>query len=217
MTDAEPAVTMRFFPPRRWIMRALVLPVLLAASWAGGFAWFLLATGSTAAPPPHADAILALTGGAGRVEAALRLLAEGRADRLLVSGVGRAAEFPELAHRAGVGSALAPRVTLGRAALSTRGNAAEAADWVRQHGVRSLIVVTSFYHMPRALAELRQTLPEVTLHPSPVPPPLGRAVSEVVGLRLLASEYSKFLVAELGLSRLRAREEASDGRGQPEG
>ena len=43
----------------------------------------------------------------------------------------------------------------------TRGNAAETAEWARAHQVRSLIVVTSAYHMPRALAELGRDLPDV--------------------------------------------------------
>ncbi len=75
---------------------------------------------------------MAFTGGPERVETALRLLAEGRADRLLLSGIGGGAELPELAHRAGVDPLpLATRVTIGRNATTTRGNAAETAAWAR--------------------------------------------------------------------------------------
>jgi uncharacterized SAM-binding protein YcdF (DUF218 family) len=196
---------------RRAVLLSFALPLLLVALWGGGFLWFLHLATRTAPPPPHSDAILALTGGAGRVETALRLLAAFGADRLLISGVGRPAEFPELAHRAGVPASLAPLVTLGRAALSTRGNAAEAAAWVRDNNVRSLIVVTSYYHMPRALAELRQTLPGVVLHPLPVVPGSSGPASPV-GLRLLASEYTKFLAVELGLSRLGGPNEPADAQ-----
>jgi uncharacterized SAM-binding protein YcdF (DUF218 family) len=179
---------------RRPVLGALAVLVLL---WLTGFAWFLRLADRVPPPPPRADAIVVLTGGAGRVEAALRLLAEGRARIALVSGVGGAAEFASLARRAGVDAALGARVTLGRAAQSTRGNAAETAAWARANDVRSLIVVTAFYHMPRALAELARTLPGVTLYPSPVTPGAS--------WRLLAGEYGKFLAAELGLTALDQR------------
>ncbi|MCX7381159.1 MAG: YdcF family protein [Alphaproteobacteria bacterium] len=195
----------------------------LALLWGGGFGWFLRETAREAALPAHADGIVALTGGAGRVEAALHLLADGRADRLLISGVGGAAEFGALAQRANVTAAaitaapitaaLAPRVTLGRAATSTRGNAAEAAEWSRANRVGSLIVVTAAFHMPRAMAEFSRAMPNVALHPAPV-----RAGSQRddAGLRVLAGEYSKFLAAEAGLSAFVSRaDERSAARTHP--
>lgn len=190
---------------RRWRRVALAGLALLAGAWGAGFLWFLHATAglSTVDLPVRADGIIALTGGAGRVELALRLLAQDRAERLLISGVGRA-DFPELARRAGVDAALAPRVTLGRAAASTRGNALEAQEWAHGIGARTIIVVTSAYHMPRALAELERTLPDMRLIAAPVLPP---DIGAVARLRLLAGEYTKFLAAELGLSRFGAREE----------
>jgi uncharacterized SAM-binding protein YcdF (DUF218 family) len=164
----------------------------LALLWGAGFVWFLRIAERTAPLPPQADGIVVLTGGAGRVEAALRLLAEGRARVALVSGVGGAAAFSELARRAGVEPELSVRVTLGRAAQSTRGNAAETAAWARANALESLIVVTAFYHMPRALAELARALPGVALYPAPV--------AAEAPWRLLAGEYTKWLAAELGLS-----------------
>ena len=105
---------------------------------------------------------MAFTGGPERVETALRLLAEDRADRLLLSGIGGGAELAELAHRAGVDPLpLASRVTIDRSAATTRGNATDTADWARANAIRSLLVVTASYHMPRAIAELARALPEV--------------------------------------------------------
>jgi uncharacterized SAM-binding protein YcdF (DUF218 family) len=185
------------------VKRALIIAAAgLALIWGAGFGWFLRTAAHAPPPPPAADGIVALTGGAGRVEAALRLLAEGRAHRLLVSGVGGPAEFATLARRAGVDPALGARVTLGRAALSTRGNAAEAAEWARANGIGSLIVVTAGYHMPRAMAELARALPGVVLYPAPVTPPALRDGAEPALLPLLAGEYTKFLAAEIGLTAL---------------
>src|SRR5512133_954705 len=95
---------------------ACVAAALLAG--AAGFAWFVhLAGGHAAGVPEHTDGIVAFTGGPERVETALRLLAEGRADRVLLSGIGGGAELSELARRSGVDPVpLAPRVTIDRKA-----------------------------------------------------------------------------------------------------
>lgn len=195
---------MTLAPGRRWRAGLLAAGALLLL-WLAGFGWFALASGAMPDLPAHADGIVALTGGAGRVELGLKLLEDGRADRLLISGVGAPATFPELAHLAGTDPALAPRVTLGRTAHSTRGNARETAAWAQTWAISSLFVVTSFYHMPRALAEMRAALPAVTLYPVPVTPPGGAPV------RLLVVEYTKFLGAELGLSRFSWPRSSRDG------
>ena len=210
-------MAVRRLPARRPVSWALAVAAVLAVAWTGGFAWFLHAASTETAPTPAADGIVALTGGAGRVEAALRLLADGRARVLLVSGVGGAAEFAELARRAGVDPHLGNRVTLGRVAASTRGNAAETADWAHANAVRSLIVVTAGYHMPRALAELGRALPEVALYPSTVLPPALREGRRASMLPLLAGEYTKWLAAELGLTALDPRSSGHpDTRATPE-
>ena len=189
MTERLPRIALRLL--------AGLLALLLI--WSAGLLGFIALIESQGEDlPAGADGIIALTGGAGRVERALHLLAEGRAARLLISGVGRT-EFAELAARAGVDPALAPRVTLGRTAINTHGNAQEAAEWVQGLPDRGgpIIVVTSGYHMPRAMVELRRALPDRRLHPVPVLLPGDR-----LRLRLLAGEFSKFLAAEIGLSRL---------------
>jgi uncharacterized SAM-binding protein YcdF (DUF218 family) len=180
--------------------RLLLLPLAAVLGWTAGFAWFVHTAWSPTPPPPVADGIVVLTGGAERVQAGLRLLQDGASHRLLVSGVGRAAAFSQLARLAGVGAGLAPEVTLGRNAGSTRGNAEETAEWAAANHIRSLIVVTAGYHMPRALAELHRSLPDVTFYPVAVQPPGTRALGEASAWRLLAGEYTKFLVASLGLT-----------------
>lgn len=184
-------------------MRALLrLAVLLAAALGGGFVWFAL---DAARPPPSApggapvlDGIVALTGGQDRVETAFDLLAAGRGRLLLISGVAPHVTLDQLLRE--WGKPLPPdfdsRVTLGRQATTTIGNAAETASWARANGLHSLLVVTAGYHMRRALTELRLGAPELAFTPYPVQPPAMRAPFSEPTLRLLAREYAKLLGAE---------------------
>ena len=195
----------------RPVTAALAVVLALAGLWGAGFAHFNVQIRQPAASlPPKADGIVVLTGGAERIETALRLLAEGRAPVLLVSGVGRGAELAEIAHRLQLDpAALAERVTLGRTATTTIGNALETASWARAHRVHSLIVVTAGYHMPRALLEIGRELPGVALHPAPVQPPAMRGPLDLSTAKLLANEYDKLLAVRLGLTRFARAGEAN--------
>jgi uncharacterized SAM-binding protein YcdF (DUF218 family) len=186
---------------RRWLVLAPVLGFTLLAL---GFGWFLLAVSRGPADPARpTDGIAVLTGGAERVETGLRLLSEGRAEQLLVSGVHPQVTLADLARLAALEpEALEERVSLGARATTTRGNAAEIADWARARGLRSIRVVTAGYHMPRALLELRRRLPGVELVAHPVVP--ARLRDPAAGGRartwsLLAGEYLKLLAAWAGL------------------
>ncbi len=174
----------------------------LSLAWLAGFAWFVNSAVRAEAGGSVADGIVVLTGGADRITTGVRLLQDGRGRVLLISGVGHGADLPDLLRGTGIDPApLADRVTLGRAATTTTGNADETAGWVQAQHLRSLLVVTASYHMPRALTELARSVPEVQLIPQPVlPPALRRA--DLATMRLLAGEYTKWLVAEMGLARL---------------
>lgn len=196
----------------RW--RIWVAVALAGATLAGlGFLWFLHAARAEADPAAAArrtDAIVVLTGGRERVETALALLEAGAAPRLLVSGAAPRLTAAELLRAQGHDpAALIGRVTLGQAAASTAGNAAETAAWLaalRAQGteVRSLRVVTAGYHMPRALLELGRALPGTELLAHPVTPAALRSghLPPARAMRLLAGEYVKFGLALMGLSLL---------------
>ncbi len=172
--------------------------------WVGGFGLFLASLPPQPSDPPRGAGIVVLTGGAGRVDEGLRLLEADPSARLLVSGVHHTTAYADLVRGEGRASeTLAGRVTLGRSARSTRGNAEETAAWARTQGIDTLIVVTSSYHMPRALLLLRRALPEASLLPHPVTPrawrePGGRL--SPASLRLAAQEYMKWLAALAGVT-----------------
>jgi uncharacterized SAM-binding protein YcdF (DUF218 family) len=173
-----------------------------------GYAWFAL---SLARVEPKlevtAEGVVVFTGGSTRVVEAAELLARGQARRLLITGVNRATHSSDLARRLPLSREMFNCcVDLGYQALDTVGNARETRQWAEVHNItRSLIVVTSNYHMPRALAELSAELPGVTLYPFPVVPEhvdVALWARDPHVIRLIGGEYVKWLGA---LTRIRLR------------
>lgn len=200
-------------PRRRTIAMLGAILLVIALAWGASLVRFVHLMDAPTQLPQHLDGIVAFTGGPERVETALRLLSEGRADRLLLSGIGGGAELTELAQRAGVDPLpLAARVTMDRNATTTRSNALETAVWARENKIHSLLVVTAAYHMPRALTELERALPEVTLYPLPVGAS-GRLDRPTAPLRLIAEEYIKFLASAAGLTAVLPLRELPPGHG----
>lgn len=182
-------------------MKSLAILFLVLVLWGAGlFAFGDRVARSTPAPdPPRADGVVALTGASSlRIEAAIRLLELGKAKRLLISGVNREVRPAELRDvTRGAGRAYDCCVDLGFAARDTQGNARETADWVRDHGFTSLIVVTSDYHIPRSVLELQAAMPDVKLYPYPVQTDTLEARGwwrRGGDARRLIYEYSKYLV-----------------------
>lgn len=172
--------------------------VLLGA----GFCWFVLKIPTDeVALDRDADGIVVLTGAAARIPDAIELLATDHGKRLLISGVHRDTRAREIARLTPVYTKyFACCIDLDRSALNTFGNALETKRWAREHNFNSLIVVTSNWHMPRAMAELEHQLPDVTLIAFPVISPKMKDQpwwSDFETVRLLFGEYLKYLFALL--------------------
>ena len=158
-----------------------------------------------AVPQRSADGIAVLTGGVARIDEAMKLLAAGKAKRVLITGVNRTTTTEELKELASQGDQyFTCCVDIDKEARNTIDNATETSQWVALHHYGSIIVVTSNYHMPRALAELARVMPGVTLIPYSVVDNnvhLERWWTYPGTTKLLLSEYLKYLPA---LSRLGA-------------
>jgi len=196
------------------IGRAAVFILLLAiVAFALGFVWFATQIPtSEVALNRNADGIVVLTGGSSRVNDAFELLASKRGRRLLITGVYPATNRGEISRVLPEYQRLfACCVDLDRTAVNTLGSAIGTRRWAQAQGFRSLIVVTSAYHMPRALAELAHQLPGVEFVPYPVVSERLRAEpwwSNAATAKLLFSEYVKYLVAAVRI-RLDPHAEAS--------
>ncbi|WP_426611747.1 YdcF family protein [Bradyrhizobium sp. McL0616] len=189
--------------PRGWLRAAVAWTVAFVfVGAAAGFVAFLAQLrGAEIAPDRKADGIVVLTGGSSRVSDAMELLAAGYGKRLLISGVHPTSTASDISRTLPENlSFMTCCVDLDRTALSTRGNAAEARRWAEGRGFKSLIVVTSNYHMPRALVEFSHAMPETALVPFVVVGDKWREEpwwTSASTLRLLLSEYVKYVAAEL--------------------
>ncbi|HEX5210873.1 MAG TPA: YdcF family protein [Pseudolabrys sp.] len=167
-----------------------------------GFCWFVLKIPTEETTlDRNADGIVVLTGAAARIPDAIELLATDHGKRLLISGVHRDTRAREIARLTPVyAKYFACCIDLDRSALNTFGNALETKHWARQHNFNSLIVVTSNWHMPRAMTELAHQLPDVTLISFPVISPKMKDKpwwSDFETVRLLFGEYLKFMFAHV--------------------
>ncbi|WP_213739638.1 YdcF family protein [Bradyrhizobium sp. dw_411] len=188
----------------RSLLRACVVAMLaiVFVAAAVGFVGFLSQLhGTESKPARRADGIVVLTGGSSRVSDAMELLADGYGKRLLISGVHPTNDASDISRSLSDNqSLLGCCVDLDRSAVNTRSNATETRRWVRERGFKSLIVVTSNYHMPRAIVEMSHAMPETALIPYAVVGDRWRDEpwwTSGATLRLLLSEYVKYVAAEV--------------------
>jgi uncharacterized SAM-binding protein YcdF (DUF218 family) len=172
----------RLKPPG--LFRRLLSLVLLA--WLLGFLWFALFL-PRPADATHTDAVIALTGGNGRIARGLDVLRAGQARRLLVSGVDSQVAPAHFASEYGVPAPLfSCCVTLGYESFDTRSNAHEAAAWIARHDIRSVRLVTTDWHMRRAAFDLKIAAPAGLVV-------VEDAVPSHPAMKVLFLEYNKYL------------------------
>ena len=190
--------------PRGWLRAVIVgaMAILFVGAAMGFVAFLSQLRGVEIKPARNADGIVVLTGGSSRVSDAMELLAGGYGKRLLISGVHPTNAVSDISRSLPDNQSLLLRccVDLDRSAVNTRSNAAETRRWARERSFKSLIVVTSNYHMPRAILELSHAMPDVTLIPFAVVGDRWRDEpwwTSGATLRLLLSEYAKYVAAEV--------------------
>ena len=190
-------------PPRgrlRWAV-VRVFAIVFVGAIVGFVAFLAQLRGVETQPARTADGIVVLTGGSSRVSDAMELLAGGYGKRLLISGVHPTNAASDISRTLPDNhSLLGCCVDLDRSAVNTRSNAAETRRWVKDRGFKSLIVVTSNYHMPRAIVELAHARPDIALIPFAVVGDKWRDEpwwTSGATFRLLLSEYAKYVAVEL--------------------
>ena len=179
----------------------VVYAVIAAASLLAGLQHFVL----TLPQQPRGalqftDGIVVMTGGQQRLNDGLKLLNDGKAEKMLISGVGegvnRAVLVQELALDDSQAELLFCCVELDFTAGNTRGNATAARNWASPRAWGSLRLVTASYHMPRVLVVFAREMPDLDLYQWPVTPDdlnLSGWWRDPAMLRLLTREYAKYL------------------------
>lgn len=151
--------------------------------------------------PDNSDGIVVLTGGKDRISAGAELLRGKKAAKLLISGINQQVSKAQIASIGGFSTELSDCcITFDFEAKDTVENAAQTSKWVKDNDITSLILVTSDYHMPRSLFELRNVLPDVRIETFPVRhSSLTNAhwYRDLQFMKLMAREYSKYLVTAL--------------------
>ncbi len=199
--DKSPPAPAR--PKRGWLRTTVIAVLALGGvAIAAGFAGFVAQLRGTETAPAHkTDGIVVLTGGASRVSDAMELLVAGYGKRLLISGVHPSTSPSEISRSLPEGkSYFSCCVDLDRSAVNTHSNAEQTRLWAHERGFKSLIVVTSNYHMPRALVEFSHAMPDIELIPFAVVGDKWREEpwwSSGATSRLVLSEYVKYLAAKL--------------------
>lgn len=147
------------------MFRTLACTVALLVLWAVAVGVFALTISDYQLKNnAKADGIIVLTGGGGRIEYGLELLAQGRGKAMFISGVNENVAVKDI-----LGAISLDRITLGRKATNTIANAEESTGWVKKRGFKSVLLVTADYHMPRALTEFSASLPaNIAIIPAPV-------------------------------------------------
>ncbi|GEM_PF-200667 len=159
--------------------------VMLALGWVVLFhtplLWWVAAPLRIQQPLRQADAIIVLGGGVGesgqagqgyqeRVEYAVELYRRGYAPRVMFSS-GYIHIFQEAAVMKALAVSLsipADRITLETASRNTYENLVHTTQWLRSQGAHQALLVSSPYHMRRAMLVARAVAPDLTMIPTPI-------------------------------------------------
>ncbi len=189
---------------RQFVFASITFTMTTALAIAFSFVWFaeLVADRPGFQSPmvvSPADGIVVLTGGEDRQASAIELLRAHRARRMLITGVGEHTTKYEMARLLGLDISLFNCcVDLDHEAQNTAGNADQAAKWTADNHFSSLILVTSAYHMPRALGWFAAKLPNIRVTPYAITRPgidFAAWYSDKEALRLLLQEYPKYMAS----------------------
>lgn len=171
-------------------MRYVILFISLSfLTWCvGGFYYIYQTESYEITNRSQTDAIVVYTGGNQRINTGINLLKAGYAPIIFISGVSSPAQLKNFLKEKGIDQ---DQVVYGLSANTTRGNAAEIAEFISAHGLKSIRLVTSSYHMPRALEETKKLVQHGTII---IPHPV---ISENRNYKVLFKEYNKYLLIQI--------------------
>ncbi len=185
---------------KKYLLIALLAFDCIFVPWFCGFIWFGQKINDyNDYDLKYTDAIVVLTGGRNRIAKAVKLMNNNMAEHLFISGVEKHTSLEAIIKSLKISINNPDKVELGYDATDTIGNAREIKDWVEKNNIKSVRLITSNYHIPRSLAEIKAYNLPLEIELTPV-------YSENVAnywwqswgtFKLIVSEYNKYLVVVL--------------------
>lgn len=176
--------------------KLLILAGVAFGLWLAGFAAFAYKINHFQIDnTTKTEVIVVLTGGRYRISEAVRLMKDGMAKKLFISGVEKNTTLAAISKKQAIDFSNNTNIAMDKESTNTVENAEISSNWLKDNHIQSIRLVTSNYHLPRSLAEFEYKNPELKIVPHPV---FSNYVAKewwknIKSFCLIASEYNKFL------------------------
>ncbi len=157
--------------------------------------------------------IVVLTGGTNRIKNGLKIINNFKNSKkidykILVSGTGLG--FTKTSLKKKLGPNFNPKliqccIDLDSVSKNTFTNAIETYKWTRKNDIKEFILITSNYHMPRAILEFNNIMPNLNIYTYAIIPKkhnIENWLSSYKTFSLIFTEYCKYIVASLRIKFL---------------
>jgi len=152
--------------------------------------------------------IVILTGGANRIKDGLKIIQDFKNSKninykILVSGTGMGFTKSSLKKKLGPNfnsQLIQCCIDLDGVSKNTLTNASETFKWTSKNDIKEFILITSNYHMPRAILEFKNVMPNLKIYTYAITPKnhdIENWLSSYQTFSLVFTEYCKFIIAGL--------------------
>ncbi len=157
--------------------------------------------------------IVILTGGANRIKDGLKIIENFQNSKninykILVSGTGMGFTKSSLKKKLGPNfnsQLIQCCIDLDGVSKNTLTNASETFKWAYKNDIKEFILITSNYHMPRAILEFKNVMPNLKIYTYAITPKkhdIENWLSSYQTFSLVFIEYCKFIIAGLRIKFL---------------
>ena len=152
--------------------------------------------------------IVILTGGANRIKDGLKIVEDFKNlkninYKILVSGTGMGFTKSSLKKKLGPNfnsQLIQCCIDLDGVSKNTLTNASETFKWANKNDINEFILITSNYHMPRAILEFKNVMPNLKIYTYTITPKkhdIENWLGSYQTFSLVFTEYCKFIIAGL--------------------
>ena len=157
--------------------------------------------------------IVILTGGTNRIKDGLNIInhfdkSKRTNFKILVSGTGKGFSKNSLIKQ--IGPKFNPKlieccIYLDSVSKNTLTNAIETSKWANRNDLKEFILITSNYHMPRAILEFKNVMPNHKIYTFPITPRkhnIKEWMSSYETFSLIFKEFCKYIISNLRIKLL---------------